>query len=273
VTISAQLADAAGTPVATANQVVTWSKTGAGGSFATATSSTNANGIATIVFTTSTSAGVTYTFTANDANERSGTSGNVLTIPGAPAKYLVSSSNPTPIAGTVVTVSAQLADLRAGRIDSTATWDGWRTVERLARRYGIDGVATVSFTTSPRRARHLITATTGNVVGMTSITTFAQARRRSRHYERVESGWRAGHHHRATRRPGGHAGSGGKSGRHADQDWRAGRSRPRRHNELEWRGYHRAHGHDVGVTYAFTATDASARRHETSPRRQAWRPS
>ncbi|MFL0163434.1 invasin domain 3-containing protein, partial [Aquirufa salirivi] len=57
VTISAQLADANDNPVATSGQTVTWTKSNANGSFASATSTTNGSGIATVVFTSHTVAG------------------------------------------------------------------------------------------------------------------------------------------------------------------------------------------------------------------------
>src|SRR5205807_656989 len=79
VTVSAQLADASNNPVATAGISVRWSNTGIGGSFATPTSTTDANGIATVVFTTGTTAGLAYTFTATDASTRTGTGGSVTT--------------------------------------------------------------------------------------------------------------------------------------------------------------------------------------------------
>ena len=72
ITVSAQLTDATGNPLNVFGQVVTWSKTGAGGSFASATTTTNNIGIATVSFTTGTIAGATYTFTATDASAHSG---------------------------------------------------------------------------------------------------------------------------------------------------------------------------------------------------------
>ena len=63
VTISAQLADADGGSVATAGKVVTWTKSDTNGSFATTTSTTNASGIATVVFTTHTVVGTVTTVT------------------------------------------------------------------------------------------------------------------------------------------------------------------------------------------------------------------
>ena len=77
--ITAQLADANNNPVASAGKVVTWSKTGSGGTFATATSTTDANGVATVVFTTGASV-TTYTITATDNTGLTGTSGIIVTV-------------------------------------------------------------------------------------------------------------------------------------------------------------------------------------------------
>ena len=65
VTITAQLVDATGNPVATPTpgQTVTWSATN-GGSFANATSSTNGSGVATVSFTTNTTGGIQHVITA-----------------------------------------------------------------------------------------------------------------------------------------------------------------------------------------------------------------
>ena len=64
VTITAQVADVNGNPVALAGEDVTWSKSNANGSFASATSRTNSDGIATVVFTTHNVAGTATTVTA-----------------------------------------------------------------------------------------------------------------------------------------------------------------------------------------------------------------
>src|SRR5262249_53516109 len=92
VTITAQLADSNGNPVSTAGKTVTWTKTGAGGSFATGTSTTSASGVATVSFTTGATAGTTYTATATDNTALTGTSGNITTVAGGATKYVVSSS-------------------------------------------------------------------------------------------------------------------------------------------------------------------------------------
>jgi hypothetical protein len=82
VTISAQLADVRGKPVRTAGRVVTWTKLNAGGSFAAATSTTDAGGVATVAFTTRTVVGTVTTVTATDAASLTGTSGVIRTVAG-----------------------------------------------------------------------------------------------------------------------------------------------------------------------------------------------
>ncbi|HEU4457441.1 MAG TPA: Ig-like domain-containing protein [Longimicrobium sp.] len=66
VTISAQVADAASNPLPQAGRTVTWSSTGAGGSFASPTSTTNGSGVATVSFTVSAAAGTIHTVTATE---------------------------------------------------------------------------------------------------------------------------------------------------------------------------------------------------------------
>ena len=80
VTISAQLTDANGNPVSTAGHVVTWTKSDTHGSFATPTSTTDANGIATVVFTTHTVAGTVTTVTGTDAGSLTGISSSITTV-------------------------------------------------------------------------------------------------------------------------------------------------------------------------------------------------
>jgi len=77
VTISAQLLDASNNPVAATGQTVTWSSTN-GGSFSSATSTTNGSGLATVNFTVSTLAGASHAVTANDGSV-SGTAPSIST--------------------------------------------------------------------------------------------------------------------------------------------------------------------------------------------------
>ena len=63
----------------TSGVTVTWSKTGAGGSFGSSTSTTNSNGVATVTFTTGATRGVIYVVTAADGSGRAGTSSTITT--------------------------------------------------------------------------------------------------------------------------------------------------------------------------------------------------
>jgi hypothetical protein len=88
VTISAQLTDASGNAVATSGKTVTWSKSNANGSFATAPSTTDSSGIATISFTTHTVVATATTVTATDG------SGFVGTTPTITTAYTVGDTGP-----------------------------------------------------------------------------------------------------------------------------------------------------------------------------------
>jgi adhesin/invasin len=117
VTITAQLAAADNTPVPTAGRVVTWSKTGAGGSFASPTSVTDSSGIATVVFTVGTVAGTTHAVTATDADSLTGTSPDITVVAG-PVDLATSTitASPNPVQVSIAptpstsTVTVQLKD-------------------------------------------------------------------------------------------------------------------------------------------------------------------
>ncbi len=86
VTITAQLADVDGNPVAWADQTITWSSTGTAGRFASATSTTNSAGVVTVVFTPDTiQTAASATVIATDARTRAG-SVAVSVVPGAAAQ-------------------------------------------------------------------------------------------------------------------------------------------------------------------------------------------
>lgn len=74
VTVSAQLADTRGLPVGIAGIEVTWTATGVGGELSATTSTTNAQGIATVTFTIRKAPGTPHHVTATDADGRAGTS-------------------------------------------------------------------------------------------------------------------------------------------------------------------------------------------------------
>ena len=80
VTITAQLADANGNAVSTVGNVVTWTESDGNGSFATATSTTDGSGVATIVFTTHNVATTATTVTATDVGTLTGVSATITTV-------------------------------------------------------------------------------------------------------------------------------------------------------------------------------------------------
>jgi hypothetical protein len=109
VTLSAQLADQNENPVTTAGQLVSWASTN-GGSFASTPTTTNASGIASVVFTVSTVAGVTHAITATTGALQGHTTLPV-TIPG-PAATLAFTQQPagTTAGATLAAVSVTVRD-------------------------------------------------------------------------------------------------------------------------------------------------------------------
>lgn len=77
--IYAQASDANGNVARAQGRLVTWTKTGPGGSLASAATRTDENGTATVTFTTSSVAGSTYAISGSDAGGFSGTSPNITT--------------------------------------------------------------------------------------------------------------------------------------------------------------------------------------------------
>ena len=180
VTITAQLADQYNNSVATASKTVTWSKTGTGGSFASATSTTNSSGIATVVFTTNTTTGTVHTVTGTDNTSLTGVTSSITTITGVASKYLVTSSGYSPVGGTAVTITAQLTDANNNVVATagkTVTWSKTGTGGSFANPTSVtnsSGIATIAFTTNTTVGTiHTVTGTDNTALtGVTSnITT------------------------------------------------------------------------------------------------------
>jgi hypothetical protein len=161
VTITAQLKDAFDNDVATSGKVITWSKTGGivgdvGGKFASATSTTNANGVATVVFTVAQASGIVHTVTGTDNSTpaNTGTTGNIDVTPNDANKYMVTSSDANPTVNTNVTIDAQLTDIYGNIIATptakTVTWSytgGTKgTFSSPTSTTDASGKATVTFT-------------------------------------------------------------------------------------------------------------------------------
>jgi hypothetical protein len=167
-TVAAQLADASGNAIsgsAAAGRVVTWSKTGAGGVFAAPSSATDANGFATVLFTTA-PAVTAYTITAFDVASLSGTSAAFTSVPGPAARYGVTVSAVNPVVGQVVTITARLTDANgnaiatAGRaVTWTATTSGGTFTPGVSA-VDASGTASTAFTVGPAAgAVYIVTAT------------------------------------------------------------------------------------------------------------------
>lgn len=129
VTITAQLADSANNAVPVAGIVVTWSKTGTGGSFSTATSTTNSSGIATVTFTVNNATGTVHTVTATGGGY-TGTSTNITTSAPAAVMTLVRSTGMVAYPGAV-SLSVQFAASGGSRpiyLEYTYAGIPWTTV-------------------------------------------------------------------------------------------------------------------------------------------------
>ena len=141
VTISAQLADAYGNPVATADKVVTWTKSNGHGSFADATSETDASGLATVVLTTHTVAGTTTTVTAT-TDALTGTSPTITTVPG-PADATQSSLTPTSASITADGTARSCSPCKPGTPTATTSASGGATVT-ITRSSGTGSIGAVT---------------------------------------------------------------------------------------------------------------------------------
>ncbi len=140
VTISAQLATAAGVAVATSGVVVTWSSTN-GGTFSSATSTTNASGIATVTFTVSSTSGTVHTVIATGGGF-TGTSSNITVGANTAAVITITTSAPMPPGahdpvitwGQGFTLGIQFAASGSGKtVALQGTRDGttWTTITSL----------------------------------------------------------------------------------------------------------------------------------------------
>jgi hypothetical protein len=168
VTITAQLVDANDNPVSRAGLTVTWTSTG-GGSFATPTSLTDANGEATVVFTTNQAANTDHTVTATDDSSPTpltGTSAVFTTQASTATQYRVTSSDNAPVAGSAVTITAQLVDANDNPVSTaglTVTWTstgGGGSFATPTSLTDANGEATVVFTTTQAaNTDHTVTAT------------------------------------------------------------------------------------------------------------------
>jgi endonuclease I len=185
VQVQAQLVDANDNNVIEAGKTVTWSSTN-GGSFSSATSLTDANGIATVNFTVSNVSNTEHVISVNDDSAPApliGSSDPLTTVAGAGNSYIVTVSNNAPTVGTPVQVEAQLVDqfnnpvMLAGREVTWSSTNGGILTD-VTSLTNENGLAQVGFNVSEIAATiHVITATDNQAVTGSSqnINTIAGA--------------------------------------------------------------------------------------------------
>lgn len=117
VTLFAQLTSASDHLVPVGGKVVTWIRNGPGGSFAGGTTSTDANGLATVTFTTDSMAGSVYAFRVTDQHGVVGTGANLVTVarPATNLDLTITTSDPDPAVGDTVTIVMTVRNLGIGQ--------------------------------------------------------------------------------------------------------------------------------------------------------------
>lgn len=159
VSISAQLGDRYHNATKIAGRVVSWSEVvpgdqPTGASFSSPTSTTDADGIATVNFTIGTGSGWPYQVSVRDDHDASGVSDYFLSRPGAIAAYSVYPAVIDPPAGAAVPVYAQAADIYGNPtavVDRQVQWSmtgSGGSLNTTTSQTDGGGTATVILTTS-----------------------------------------------------------------------------------------------------------------------------
>jgi hypothetical protein len=179
--VSAQLLDANDAPVTTAGRVVTWSRSPSTGSFATATSTTDASGIATVSFTSDPLI-ATYTFGVQDNGSLLGSSViGIRTVAGPGVRYSVGTVAANLVSGGTAAFTAQLRDANGNAalgigLGKSATWSvtsGGGSFSSSTSPVDSAGVARTTLTISAAIGQSLaVTATdNGGLTGTSSTFT------------------------------------------------------------------------------------------------------
>ncbi len=179
--VTAQLVDAAGNKIAEEGRPVKWTTDSAGGTFTNPNSYTSATGAVATTFRSPTLAGVSFHVTVTDKDGITGTSASFQTTVGPAATYVVTPSNKTPVVGSTITLTAQLADANRNAIASGGRLVKWRK-SVLSGAFSSatsitdgNGLATVSFTFgTTANITYLLIADDDSVAGSSSgVTTIA----------------------------------------------------------------------------------------------------
>ena len=160
--VTAQLVDSSGARMAVAGRSVRWSSPNGGG-FVPAVSITASDGSATASMVLPTKAGNTYQVEAIDDAKVAGASDRFTVLPADPARYVVTPSANTAVAGSTITISAQLADGFANPVSVAGRVVTWtvqgnlgESVSQPTSTSDSNGMATVSFTLGKRASNTYI---------------------------------------------------------------------------------------------------------------------
>jgi adhesin/invasin len=177
ITLTAQLADQYGNAVATSGIPVSWTKTGASGSFGSTTTNTNTSGIATTTYRVNRVAGGTYVFTARSTSggTRTGSSATVTIVAAAPTRMSVyAGNNQTATVGTAVATAPsvrlrdQYGNYCANQAVTFAVTAGGGTITTAAATTDASGVASCgAWTLGTKVGANTLTATR---TGLTTVT-------------------------------------------------------------------------------------------------------
>jgi hypothetical protein len=154
VTITAQLSFDNNTALATSGKTVTWTRTPSSGTFSAATSTTNSNGIATVTFTTATTGGIAYYFTATDGDGTTGTSAVVTTAVVSPTISSLDPSSATNGGSQTVVIAGsgfgtsgtQVTLTKSGETTILGTATGTDSATSLTRLFPLSGKSTGPWT-------------------------------------------------------------------------------------------------------------------------------
>lgn len=141
VTAFAQFATSGGSPVAESGLTVTWGKTGTGGTFNNATSSTNSVGVASVQLTVGQIVGTTYTVIANGTHGVTGTS-EAITVTADTVPFSLTVTPTT--ASLAFGATQQLTATTKNAIGATLTVPApiWGSSNESVATVGITGIVT-----------------------------------------------------------------------------------------------------------------------------------
>lgn len=154
ITVTAQLSDQYDNEVEIAGKIISWSSTN-GGIFSATTGITDNEGKATVSFTVSQTSSTTHVISVADNGNPvlTGTSDNIKTIVDLAAKYILTATNLNPPVGTIISITAQLADQYNNHISTSGKILNWTstnggTFSTQTSNTNSSGRSTVNFTVS-----------------------------------------------------------------------------------------------------------------------------